>query len=398
VYHVYDVYDAPLLSLISPTLPLPIPIQLRFVIPQAVQALREPSGEFEGVKRVQRVGGSGISEKPEGSPGDLGNASGMRTALGAGDVGDAGGVGGVGGVGVGAGVGDVVTAVTVDRGVPAVPAVAQPALKGVNLQYVLYTDVDVHFLGDVNTALRPEHMPEYVACAIQGHYGTTRYKSLTMYNAGVMVMNVPGYSSVFGQFREAVLEEVGRAVKGHYWVGSQGTSKSFFPIKLGTWDYILALFEVGLKPSFHTEQMATYNALRLPKELEWEPYLGVNPHALLLHWHGPKLKNVKDCDANAMTMSQRLDGLASSSDPMIQLLVDFKPAPEGYAAAVTVFQHYYSQLCGVELDLGSYGEHLKSQSRFSCFPSSNCTQQQQQQQHPHRATPTLGDIRPLTTR
>jgi hypothetical protein len=32
-----------------------------------------------------------------------------------------------------------------------------------------------------------------------------------MYNAGVMVMNVPGYSSVLGQFREAVIGHISRA-------------------------------------------------------------------------------------------------------------------------------------------------------------------------------------------
>jgi hypothetical protein len=38
-----------------------------------------------------------------------------------------------------------------------------------------------------------------------------------------------------------------------------------------------------------------YYANTLPKRYEWEPYLGENVQAILIHWHGPKYRFPDDC-------------------------------------------------------------------------------------------------------
>jgi hypothetical protein len=114
--------------------------------------------------------------------------------------------------------------------------------------FVLYTDCDVLFLGEVV----PPEIPatSCFACAPEA-----RQDDWSVLNAGVMLMNLPLLRESHASFVDFI--------KGH------------LP-ELDTYDQ--SAYNIIYKKSY----------AKLPLEYNWKPYWGMNTEAKILHFHGPK--------------------------------------------------------------------------------------------------------------
>lgn len=115
--------------------------------------------------------------------------------------------------------------------------------------FVLYSDIDVMFLGPPAANLTPR----YLAAAPE------RYRwRWPHFNSGVMVLNLPGLRAVHDRFVAAITRRMapGWQPPGH----DQVSYNQFF----------------------------RWRHARLPLSMNWKPYWGVNPDARLVHFHGPK--------------------------------------------------------------------------------------------------------------
>lgn len=116
-------------------------------------------------------------------------------------------------------------------------------------EFVLYTDIDVVF-----RSLPPVlDGPELLAV------GPERWRTEWQpFNSGVMLMNLPGLRAVDDAFRAQIVERL----RGDFtWpTHDQASFNRFFAGRTG----------------------------RLPLEMNWKPYWGVNPEARIVHYHGPK--------------------------------------------------------------------------------------------------------------
>lgn len=150
-------------------------------------------------------------------------------------------------------------------------------------QYVLYTDVDVMFVGPVedNTV-----WPRFIACAPE-HEQT----DLSYFNSGVMVMNVPNLRPCLSLLAEIALRQNDRAAP----YNDQGVFNHMFR---GHWD-------------------------NLPLAWNWKPYWGQSDSARIIHFHGPKPRLVR-----RLLTGNRTD----VPEPLITI---FERNPAGYA--------YYSE-------------------------------------------------------
>ena len=96
---------------------------------------------------------------------------------------------------------------------------------------------------------------------------------------------------------------------------------------------------------------ATCRSSILPKIYEWEPYLGYNSDAIIIHWHGYKVP-VTSCNS---TVSK--DSLGFLNSPLM-LNQSMLPLPEslhflyvtkdsmsGYQEYFKVFKTYFKELC-----------------------------------------------------
>ena len=115
---------------------------------------------------------------------------------------------------------------------------------------VLYTDCDVLF---TETFDLPEP-PKLFACAPETHP-----QDWSILNAGVMVMNVPALRQSHAAF------------------------KSFIEDQLPT----LTTFDQSAYNRFYAAQHT-----QLPLEYNWKTYWGKNPNAKIIHFHGPKPKDL----------------------------------------------------------------------------------------------------------
>lgn len=101
-------------------------------------------------------------------------------------------------------------------------------------------------------------------------------------------MNVSGYSEAFPHLSNFIRREGARRHKGPYL--DQAVLGDFFPQQLqvqGPLDYVrLLLFNYKY---FKGHVAATHYSNTLPKNYNWEPYLGRSDKAVIIHWHGPKL-------------------------------------------------------------------------------------------------------------
>lgn len=116
--------------------------------------------------------------------------------------------------------------------------------------YVLYTDVDVIFRGQIDLdRLQPRYFmaaPEF----LPEHWN--------YFNAGVMVANIPALRAEYPQFERFVVENLIRHTYGFH---DQIAYNVFYR---GRWE-------------------------RLPSELNWKPYWGISEEAPIVHFHGPKI-------------------------------------------------------------------------------------------------------------
>lgn len=126
--------------------------------------------------------------------------------------------------------------------------------------YVLYTDVDVIFLKEVNPF---PVSPNLFACAPEIFIDD--YSHL---NSGVMVINVPHFQKSISEIESYIKENI--IEQGFY---DQGALNRLYN---GKWD-------------------------KLPPEYNWKPYWGVNGKAKILHFHGPKPKDI------SKLLQQKLD-------------------------------------------------------------------------------------------
>lgn len=112
-------------------------------------------------------------------------------------------------------------------------------------EFVLYTDVDVQFLRDIDLGGK---RPALFSAAPQSSLGD--YNDL---NSGVMLINVPAMAKELPAFKEFIVKN----------------------LNLGLDQEMLAAYFPGRYES-------------LPPEYNWKPYWGRNDESRIVHWHGPK--------------------------------------------------------------------------------------------------------------
>lgn len=128
-------------------------------------------------------------------------------------------------------------------------------------EHVLYTDVDVMFLKDPVPELSKVRTP-FFAAAVEG-----RLDDFTRCNTGVMLMNVDGLRRTAGEF------DAYYRTKIEEWLGGPGGPKGFDQpvyndVYRGRWGW--------LNPT-----------------MNWKPYWGENPEAVIVHFHGVKPNDVE---------------------------------------------------------------------------------------------------------
>ena len=117
-------------------------------------------------------------------------------------------------------------------------------------EHVFYTDVDVMFLKNPELG---NIKPRYFAAAPEFDKTSWNY-----FNAGVMVLCPRGLREEYGAFEQYIIQNIREKT---YAFHDQIAYNEFYR---GRWD-------------------------RLPLELNWKSYWGLNPNATLLHFHGPKV-------------------------------------------------------------------------------------------------------------
>jgi hypothetical protein len=133
---------------------------------------------------------------------------------------------------------------------------------GYSDEFVLYTDCDVVFLRDIPEA--PTHSflrPTLFSCAPE--FSETDWVNI---NSGVMVMNVVNLLDDYPSFRDFIT-----AGDTLYYELGEGAfdQKSYLLHYASKWD-------------------------KLPVEYNWKPYWGFNQDAVIVHFHGPKIPQVRD--------------------------------------------------------------------------------------------------------
>ncbi len=120
---------------------------------------------------------------------------------------------------------------------------------------VLYTDVDVMFLGDVKTPT----FTEPFAASSEFTPGDRTY-----FNSGVMFMNVEKMRASYDDFVRYMADaDFDYHGFDHY---DQGAYNSYYK---NHWSFI-------------------------EEHYNWKPYLGINPRADIVHFHGPKIWTIRN--------------------------------------------------------------------------------------------------------
>jgi lipopolysaccharide biosynthesis glycosyltransferase len=121
-------------------------------------------------------------------------------------------------------------------------------------EVVIYTDCDVLFLGD------PIYKGETIRYFAVGPETDIDDYSVNGMNTGVMFMNLSVLRRCQTSFRQFITERL-----ESFAAFDQGAYRIYFN---GLWE-------------------------RLTPDFNWKPYWGWNPHAKILHFHGPKYQDVK---------------------------------------------------------------------------------------------------------
>jgi hypothetical protein len=140
-----------------------------------------------------------------------------------------------------------------------VPKIA--AALRIDDECALYTDVDVMFMADVSDALSAM-TPTYFAAAPEFTLGDYEHM-----NSGVMLMNLRQLRTIDSAFRAFIDTRLEKFVDTAW---DQEAYRRFF----GRRTFVTRI--IGTKWD------------RLEPELNWKPYWGPNPHARIVHFHGPK--------------------------------------------------------------------------------------------------------------
>jgi lipopolysaccharide biosynthesis glycosyltransferase len=150
--------------------------------------------------------------------------------------------------------------------------------------FVLYTDCDVMFLGNVSAL--SEMKPKHFACAPEFNQDDWRY-----FNSGVMVMNTKSMHDKMPGFEKLV----------------KGSSAKQLSVS-----YDQEMYNIMYKDRWD----------RLPPEYNWKPYWGLNDDAKIIHFHGIKVENIERvmCGEEVQPIQKRM----------------YEKAPEAY-----------KQLCGL---------------------------------------------------
>lgn len=161
-------------------------------------------------------------------------------------------------------------------------------------QFILYTDLDVVFLREIPDAADPSTepfmRPTLFSCAPE-----TSQTDWSNMNSGVMVMNVDSLCEDFPAFKRYLTS--GDTL---YHVFDQKAYRLHYTSK---WD-------------------------KLPLEYNWKPYWGFNEDALIVHFHGPKIHQVRAI----------MDG---KTDRIPEVLIGlFKRDPEAYDRYLAVVEEY----------------------------------------------------------
>lgn len=140
--------------------------------------------------------------------------------------------------------------------------------QNLSTDFVLYTDVDVFFYRKF--AYPKEYLkdegkiePIYMAHAIQGDQYASKIHTVH-FNSGVSIINVKNMLTIVTKMQEAIFTS-----KRKYPTYDQSALHQFLPLGKES--------EIGAHSTL------------LSKKYNWEPYLGPNEAAYLIHWHGPKI-------------------------------------------------------------------------------------------------------------
>lgn len=142
--------------------------------------------------------------------------------------------------------------------------------------FVLYTDADVIF-GNPNIGKIPIPAPEYFAAAPEFNMSDRSY-----FNAGSMLMNVKNMKAEYDRFAEFTIPNF-NVLFNH--AHDQGAYNHLYK---GKWSW-------------------------LPPEYNWKPNWGINEKAVVIHFHGPKPKDIENYFNNSLTnvkVDVPVDGLA----------------------------------------------------------------------------------------
>lgn len=143
-------------------------------------------------------------------------------------------------------------------------------------EYVLYTDTDVIF-NNPNIGKIPIPAPELFAAAPEFDINNWSY-----FNAGCMLMNVKNLKAEYKNFA----------------------------------NYVIPNFKTLFN---HAHDQGAYNYLysgkwtKLPPEYNWKPNWGINEKAVIIHFHGPKPKDIENYFNNTLRdvkIDVPVDGLA----------------------------------------------------------------------------------------
>ena len=163
------------------------------------------------------------------------------------------------------------------------------------MEYVLYTDADIVFVN--NLTITTKLLPRYFSLPIQGDHlysNNNPFSKQIHTNAGVILMNVTAFRSIETEFITYILKHIMHNNEGSIVFNDQTAFHSFFPIHFKSLSiYQLIILRIWYT-SYYNTLFAKYYSDVLLKIYEWEPYLGINKDAVILHWHGPKV-SINSC-------------------------------------------------------------------------------------------------------
>jgi hypothetical protein len=133
-------------------------------------------------------------------------------------------------------------------------------------------------------------LPRYLALPIQGDAlccGDNPYIKQIHSNAGVMLMNITSYREVEEEFSDYVLKHITSNQGANF--TDQAAIHEFFPVRMKSVTWSQWLHMAVYCTTYFKLMYTKYYSDTLPKEFSWEPYLGFNPQAVVVHWHGPSI-------------------------------------------------------------------------------------------------------------